>query len=173
MWRSTFSTTTMASSTTRPTDSTIASSVSRFSVKPNACIRKTAPISETGIATIGTSTVRSEPRNRKITSITISTVSAASARTSWMALSMYLVESKASGACMPVGRSRLDGLHLFAHAADHVERVGVRQHPDAHEHGLLAGQAHVLVVVVGAQHHVGHVLEPHQRAVLLADRPAA
>ena len=51
MWRSTFSTTTMASSTTRPTESTIASSVSRFSVKPNTCIRKTAPISDTGMAT--------------------------------------------------------------------------------------------------------------------------
>ena len=50
----------------------MASSVSRFSVKPNTCIRKTAPIRDTGMATTGTSTVRSEPRNRKMTTMTIS-----------------------------------------------------------------------------------------------------
>ena len=45
----------------------MASSVSRFSVKPKTCIRKTAPMSESGIATSGISTERNEPRNRKIT----------------------------------------------------------------------------------------------------------
>src|SRR6266436_5915902 len=55
--RSTFSTTTMASSTTNPTESTIASSVSKFSEKPNTCMRNNAPISEIGIATTGTTTV--------------------------------------------------------------------------------------------------------------------
>ena len=58
---------TMASSTTSPTDSTMASSVSRLSVKPNTCIRNTAPISESGMATSGISTERNEPRNRKMT----------------------------------------------------------------------------------------------------------
>ena len=66
---------TMASSTTNPTESTIASSVSRFSVKPKICIRNTAPISEIGIATSGTSTERRDPRNRKITTMTMSSVS--------------------------------------------------------------------------------------------------
>ena len=51
-----FSTITIASSTTRPTDSTIASSVSRLIVKPATSIRKTAPTSEIGIATTGMST---------------------------------------------------------------------------------------------------------------------
>ena len=105
MFRSTFSTTTMASSTTRPTASTMASSVSRFTVKPNTCMRKTAPMSETGIATSGTSTVRSEPRNRKMTTMTISTVSVSVWTTSWMALLMYVVESKATSPFMPVGSS--------------------------------------------------------------------
>ena len=41
--------------------------------------------------------------------------------------------------------------------------------PDAHEDRLLAGEAHLLIVVLGAQHHVGDVSQPHQRAVLLAD----
>ena len=75
IWRSTFSTTTIASSTTNPTDSTIASRVRRFSVNPNACINANAPISEIGIATTGTITERNEPRNKKITTITISKVS--------------------------------------------------------------------------------------------------
>ncbi len=74
-WRSTFSTTTMASSTTRPTDSTMASSVSRLSVKPNDCIKKTLPMRETGMARIGTSTDRKEPRKKKMTSTTMINVS--------------------------------------------------------------------------------------------------
>ena len=52
----------------------MASSVRRLSVKPNTCIRNTAPISETGIATSGMSTDRSEPRNRKMTTATMISV---------------------------------------------------------------------------------------------------
>ena len=44
-------------------------------VKPKACIRNSAPISDSGIATIGMSTERNEPRNRKMTTMTISSVS--------------------------------------------------------------------------------------------------
>ena len=73
--RSTFSTTTIASSTTRPTDSTIARIVSRFRLKPKASITIAAPTSETGIATSGTSAVRTEPMNRNTTRPTIRIVS--------------------------------------------------------------------------------------------------
>ena len=73
--RSTFSTMTIASSTTKPTDSTIASSVSKLIVKPAISIRKTAPISEIGIATIGMSTDRNDPRKRKMTIMTMISVS--------------------------------------------------------------------------------------------------
>ena len=62
--RSTFSTITMASSTTNPTHSTIASSVSRFTVNPAICIRNTAPKIDNGIATTGTRTARTDPRKR-------------------------------------------------------------------------------------------------------------
>ena len=86
--RSTFSTTTMASSTTRPTESTMASRVSRLMVKPKSCMRKTAPMSETGMATTGTSTERSEPRKRKITTTTMSRVSSRVCTTSSMAFWM-------------------------------------------------------------------------------------
>ncbi len=57
-------------------------------VKPDASMRKTAPTSEIGIATTGTSTERSEPRKRKMTRMTISRVSARVFRTSSMAFWM-------------------------------------------------------------------------------------
>ena len=50
---------------------------------------------------------------------------------------------------------------------DHVERVGGRQHPDAHERRRLAVEADVLLVVLGAEHDVGDVAEPDDDAVLL------
>ena len=74
-WRWMFSTTTMASSTTSPIASTIASSVSRLKLKPNASIRLQTPISDSGIVTTGMMTERNEARNRKITTTTISTAS--------------------------------------------------------------------------------------------------
>ena len=93
MCRSTFSTMTIASSTTRPTERTIASSVSRLIVNPTISIRKTAPMSESGIATTGMSTERHEPRKRKITTMTIRSVSPRVVRTSRIASRMYSVES--------------------------------------------------------------------------------
>ena len=83
--RSTFSTTTIASSTTRPTDKTIASSVSRLMVKPANDIRNTAPTREIGMATTGMITERNDPRNRKITTMTISSVSTSVRNTSLIA----------------------------------------------------------------------------------------
>ena len=79
---------TIASSTTSPTDSTIARRVSRLIVKPAAIIRKTAPRSEIGIATTGMRTARKEPRKRKITTTTMRSVServfSTSSSASWM-----------------------------------------------------------------------------------------
>ncbi len=71
MWRWMFSTTTIASSTTSPIASTIASSVSRFTEKPSHSISESTPIRDRGIVTTGTITERSEPRNRKMIRITI------------------------------------------------------------------------------------------------------
>ncbi len=49
----------------------MASRVRRLTVKPKACIRKTPPTSDTGIATIGIRTERNDPRKRKMTIMTI------------------------------------------------------------------------------------------------------
>ena len=65
----------MASSTTRPIASTIASSVSVLMVKPKAYISANAPIRLTGIVTSGISVARSERRKTKITSTTSTTAS--------------------------------------------------------------------------------------------------
>ena len=159
----------MASSTTRPTASTTASSVNRFSVKPKTCIKNTAPMSETGIATSGTNTVRSDPRNRKMTTMTMSTVSVSVRTTSWMASLMYSVESKATTACIPVGSSALTMSISLRTRAMTSTRVGVGQDPHPHEDGAVAGEADVLVVRVGAEDDVGDVLQADERVADAAD----
>jgi len=68
--RSTFSTTTMASSTTMPTDRTRPNSVSMLSVKPNPCITTQVPIRDTGMATTGMMVARQVLRKRSTTRTT-------------------------------------------------------------------------------------------------------
>ena len=70
MWRTMFSSMTMASSTTKPTDSVSASSVMLLMEKPNAYIAAQVPISETGTASAGMMVAEAERRNRKITRMT-------------------------------------------------------------------------------------------------------
>ena len=73
--RSTFSTTTMASSTTMPIASTSPNSDRLLSEKPSAAMIAKVPISDTGIATIGMSEARQVCRNRTTTRTTSSTAS--------------------------------------------------------------------------------------------------
>ena len=70
MLRSTFSTTTMASSTTMPIASTRPNSDRLLSVKPNIAMKKKVPMSDTGMATIGMIAARHVCRNRITTSTT-------------------------------------------------------------------------------------------------------
>ena len=70
MLRSTFSTTTMASSTTIPTASTSPNSDSVLSVKPNVAMKKKVPISDTGMAMSGITAARQVCRNITTTSTT-------------------------------------------------------------------------------------------------------
>ena len=57
-WRSTFSTTTIASSTTRPIASTMPSRLSMLSEKPKTYMIASVAISETGMAMVGMIVVR-------------------------------------------------------------------------------------------------------------------
>ena len=70
MLRSTFSTTTMASSTTMPIASTSPNSDSALSEKPSMCITAKVPISDTGTAASGMIEARQVCRNRITTSTT-------------------------------------------------------------------------------------------------------
>ena len=70
MLRSTFSTTTIASSTTMPTASTSPNKVRLLSVKPNSAMKKKVPISDTGMATSGMTAARQVCRNITTTSTT-------------------------------------------------------------------------------------------------------
>ena len=67
------------------------------------------------------------------------------------------------------GQIELNGLHCDAHAADDVDRVGVRQRPDAHEYGGLAGKAYLRVIVFSAQHHITDILQTHDGAILITN----
>ena len=74
-WRLMFSSMTIASSTTRPTASTSARSVSVLIEKPNSHMKVKAPISDTGIVTIGTRVARKLRRKTKMTRTTSTTAS--------------------------------------------------------------------------------------------------
>jgi hypothetical protein len=73
--RSTFSTTTMASSTSRPIASTMPNMVSVLIEKPKAAITPKVPSSTTGTAMVGISVARKFCRNRYITRKTSTTAS--------------------------------------------------------------------------------------------------
>ena len=75
MLRSTFSTTTMASSTTMPMASTRPNKVSMLSEKPAAKSTASVPISETGMAMIGTIAIRHDCRKTMMTTTTRSAAS--------------------------------------------------------------------------------------------------
>src|SRR5260370_33383277 len=70
MLRSTFSTTTIASSTTMPMARTKPNSDRLLSENPNIAMKKKVPISDTGIATIGMTAARQVCRKRMTTRTT-------------------------------------------------------------------------------------------------------
>ncbi|MNZ72093.1 hypothetical protein D3C78_904630 [compost metagenome] len=75
IFRSTFSTTTMASSTTMPMASTRPNSDRALSEKPNRCITAKVPISDTGTAASGMIEARQVCRNSTTTSTTSTSAS--------------------------------------------------------------------------------------------------
>ena len=101
--RKMFSSITMASSTTRPIASTMASSVSVLIVNPNAYIRPKAPISDTGIVTIGMSVARRLRRKKKMTSTTSTIASTIVSNTDPIDFSMNTDVSYETISLMPGG----------------------------------------------------------------------
>ena len=64
---------------------------------------------------------------------------------------------------------RHDGGKDVAHALDDIEQVRGRGDLDADIDGLLAVEADLGLVVLGAEHHVGDVAQPHQGGLGLLD----
>src|SRR5512137_2141845 len=93
MMRSTFSTTTMASSTSKPMASTMANMVSMLMENPNAPNTANVPSSTTGTAMVGMSVARMLPMNSHITRNTRNTASNSVLTTSLMATLMKGVVS--------------------------------------------------------------------------------
>ena len=100
-----FSSTTIASSTTRPIASTSASSVSVLIEKPSTSISVNAPTSDTGIVTSGTSIARQLRRKNRHTAATSSTASQMVENTASIERSMNTVVSLAMVIDMPSGSS--------------------------------------------------------------------
>ena len=96
-----FSSTTIESSTTRPIARTMASSVSVFTLNPNAYMIANAPTRETGMVTSGMMVARRFLRNRKITSATSTMASTIVVNTARMDSSMNTEESYITSRRMP------------------------------------------------------------------------
>ena len=103
MWRWMFSSTTMASSTTRPIASTNASSVSTFSEKPNAARIMNEATIDTGMAMVGISVARKERRKKKMTPTTRASAMPSAWNTSWIDWAMKVEVSNDTSSARPAG----------------------------------------------------------------------
>ena len=92
-WRSTFSTTTMASSTTRPIAKTSPSMLTVLSEKPSAIITASVAMRDTGMAIAGMTVVRQLWRNRKTTAMTSNRASTSVTSTSCIEADTNMVVS--------------------------------------------------------------------------------
>ena len=102
--RSTFSTTTIASSTSRPIASTIANIVSMLMEKPSTPSTAKVPSNTTGTAMVGISVARKLPRNRYITRKTSTTASISVLMTPLIDTSTNGVVSNGMTASRPAGK---------------------------------------------------------------------
>src|SRR6187551_130119 len=126
MWRSMFSITTIASSTTSPVASVMPNRVSVLIEKPNSLTNANVPMSETGIVMAGISVVRQFCRNRNITRMTSPSASTSVVITSRIDSDTTLVVSKATVIFSPGGK-RLEPFDLGVDVAVDLQRIGRRQ----------------------------------------------
>ena len=82
IWREIFSSTTIASSTTKPVATVNAINDRLFKLKPHKYMAEKVPINETGTATAGIKVARPERRNKNTTKITSATAIANARSTS-------------------------------------------------------------------------------------------
>ena len=106
MWRSMFSITTIASSTTMPVASTMPKSVSVLIEKPNSLMNANVPMSDTGIVIAGMIVLRQFCRNRNITRMTSTIASPSVFSTSMIDSRTTTTLSNASRHSSPGGKLR-------------------------------------------------------------------
>ena len=169
MWRTMFSSMTMASSTTKPTDSVSASSVMLLMEKPKAYIAAQVPISDTGTASAGMMVAETFRRNRKITMMTRQM---AIASVSWTSLtaSRIEIERSNSGAIWIDGGTcaRICG-SLLAHHVDDRDGVGVGLALDRQHDGARIVVPGGDLVVLDAVDDARDLVELDRRAVAVGD----
>ena len=113
MWCSTASTTTMASSTTRPMASTSPNRDRVLMEKPSSGNRAKVPIRDTGTAIMGIRVARQFCRNRNTTRITRPMDSMRVHRISWMPEVMDRVVSRDTATSMSAGKLALSRFISF------------------------------------------------------------
>ncbi len=164
MMRSTFSSTTMASSTTMPIASTSPNRVSRLMEKPSRYMPAKVPMIDTGMAMTGMIIARTLCRNRKTTSTTSDD---RLDEGDDHLLDRHLDEARGVErhvVAQPLGEALGDALHRLVDRLGHLQRVGAGLQVDADRHG---GRA-----VEDRREAVGQRAQLDPRHVLQAQRPA-
>ena len=169
MWRTMFSSITMASSTTNPTDNVSASSVMLLIENPSAYIAAAVPISDTGTASVGMMVADAERRNRKITSTTSATAITSVICTSSTDSRTEIERSLRTSRLTDAGSAARIERQPLAHRVDHRHRVGAGLALHAEHDGAVLVEPGRLPVVLDAVDDVGDFMEPHRRAVAPGD----
>ena len=124
MWRLVFSSTTMASSTTKPVATVSAIRLRLLRLKPSRYITPKVPSSDTTVATAGTMVARALRRNRPTTSTTSTTEIISVTSISRSEARMELVRSDATCDVDVLRQLRAQLGQQLAHAVDGLDDVG-------------------------------------------------
>ncbi len=165
MTRSTFSTTTIASSTRIPIASTMASNEIVLAEKPTAKSTAKVPITLTGTAIAGMTVARRLPRNTK-TTITTSTKAINSViSTSWISLNERWLKPL-TRYLRPGGATLAQAIEIGFDGSSGLHRIRPRGEIDADRHRRRAVEAAFDVLVLGTEVDPGDIAYAQQGAVV-------
>ncbi len=173
MWRSMFSTTTMASSTTKPvaTVSAISDRLSRL--YPSKYMAPNVPISEIGTATAGNDAgARAAQEEKHHQRHQASPRSPACARRRFSDERMVTVRSETTSTSMSCGIDAVSSGSSACDPVDRVDDVGARLAIEDHSTEGLPLARPWLRMFSTESVNVGELVEPHRRAVAIGDDQA-
>ena len=163
--RKTFSIMTMASSTTKPTDTASAISEMLSIEKPATHIAAQVPASDSGTVTPAASVAAARRRNRNTTSITSAMVASSVSCMSWTLARIVVVRSDSTEISMSAGIQRLSSGSIVVDAVHRVDHVGVGLLGDDEQHRRLQVEPGRRAAVAHAELDVGDAAEPDHGAV--------